>query len=114
MIVLSGKSLDDVANSTARIQFLEATLREKTDALDGLRFVADSWKERLGELRLVEGSDQSQATLLRQSITVMRNSLFRLKRQESLMLLRNESSEVELEVLRRDLNQKQSNISLYE
>jgi hypothetical protein len=104
----SGKSIDDVSNSSARIQFLETTLRQKTDELDSVRFDADSWKERLSELQQVEGSDLSLASHLRQSITTIRNSLYRLKRQEKFLQLKSETDAVELEVLRHDLNHKQS------
>lgn len=99
--------MDDAANSAARVDFLESALRQKTDDLEALRFEADNWKELLSELQHVEGSDFSQATLLRQSITTIRNSLSRLRRQEKLMELKSRTDAVELEVLRHDLNHKQ-------
>lgn len=100
--------MDEIANSSARIDYLETALRQKTDELDGLRFDADSWKERLSELQLVEGSDLSLASHLRQSITMIRNSVYRLRSQEQMMKLKSDTDAVELEVLRHDLNHKQS------
>mmetsp|Transcript_19444 Transcript_19444/g.36241 ORF Transcript_19444/g.36241 Transcript_19444/m.36241 type:complete len:798 (-) Transcript_19444:87-2480(-) len=102
------KAMDEAANSAARIDFLETTLRQKSDEVEGLRFEADNWKERLSELQRVEGSELSLATLLRQSIATIRNSLSRLKRQEKLMEIKRRTDAVELEVLRHDLSQKQS------
>ena len=99
--------MDDAANSSARIDYLETTLRQKTDEIEGIRFEADNWKERLSELQRVEGSDFSLATLLRQSTTTIRSSLSRLRRQEKLMDLKSRTDAVELEVLKHDLNQKQ-------
>jgi hypothetical protein len=107
----SGISLDDVANTSARIDYLESMLRQKTDELDGMRFDSDNWKERLAELQVVEGSEQSGLQLvshLRQCITMIRNSLYRLKRQEKLMKLKSQTDAIELQVLRHDLNHKQS------
>ena len=83
-------------------------MREKSDELDRLRFDADSWKERLSELQVVDGRDVSQASHLRQSIITMRNALYRLQRQEKMTKLKNDIDAVELEVLRHDLNYKQS------
>lgn len=100
--------MDEAANSAARIDFLETTLRRKSDELEGIRFEADNWKEQLSELQRVEGSELSSTTLLRQSIATIRNSLSRLKRQEKLMEIKRRTDEVELEVLRHDLSQQQS------
>lgn len=104
----SGKCKDEIASSAARIDYLETAIRQKTDQLDGLRFDADNWKERLSELQLVEGSELSLASHLRQSITLIQNSLFRLKSQEKMMKIKSETDAIELEVLRHDLNHKQS------
>ena len=108
LLLTSGKALDDIANNAARIRYLENIMREKSDELDRLRFDADSWKERLSELQVVDGRDVSQASHLRQSIIIMRNALYRLQRQEKMTKLKNDIDAVELEVLRHDLNYKQS------
>lgn len=96
--------MDEAANQTARMDYLESTLRQKTHELDGLRFSADSWKERLSELQRVEGSEVGLASLLRQAVAAMRTSLGRLRRQERWMELKRRTDAVELEVLRHGLN----------
>lgn len=103
-----GAMLDEIANSTARCSYLEGALQRKKNELDGVRLDVDKWKERLSELRHVEGLDMNLPSHLRQAVAVVRNSLKRMKRHETLMDLKRQSDAVELEVLRHNLNSKQS------
>jgi heterodisulfide reductase subunit A-like polyferredoxin len=82
---------------------LEREIVAKKEQLNKISYEGDNWKEQLSVLQ-----EENETTRLRKAITLMRNSLFRLRRQERLARLKSETDVVEMEVLRHNYASKLS------
>jgi heterodisulfide reductase subunit A-like polyferredoxin len=82
---------------------LEREIVAKKEQLNKISYEGDNWKEQLSVLQ-----EENETTRLRKAITLIRNSLFRLRRQERLARLKSETDVVEMEVLRHNYASKLS------
>lgn len=101
--VTLGVAQDDIANYNAQLVVLDREIAKKKEQLNKVSYEGDNWKEQFSVLQ-----EENEATRLRKAITLMRNSLFRLRRQERLATIKSETDVVEMEVLRHNYASKLS------
>lgn len=103
MVIRAGQVQDDIAVFTAQIAVVEREIMKRKAQLDEVVFEADKWKEQLSMLQ-----EENDTSRLRKAICLVRNSLFRLRRQERLARLKSETDTIEMEVLRHNYASQKS------
>mmetsp|Transcript_18671 Transcript_18671/g.27018 ORF Transcript_18671/g.27018 Transcript_18671/m.27018 type:complete len:732 (+) Transcript_18671:41-2236(+) len=98
-----GKIHDDIANLSAQESVLDKLIEIKQEELDTVCYNADICQERLSVIL-----EEDTPLKLRRAITRLRNSIYRLRRQEKLANIKSETDAVELQVLRHNLNHQKA------
>ncbi|CAE7814086.1 unnamed protein product, partial [Symbiodinium microadriaticum] len=103
LVAIIGPDQDDISSCMAQISVIDREISSKKEQQDRVTYDGDSWKEQFGVLQ-----EDNDTMKLRKAITLIRNCLLRLRRQERLALIKSETDSIEMEVLRHDYASKLS------